>query len=335
MPIFFFFEAGGTLDVTFRAGLCLADKLVRAAIIPTAGLYVEVGGGITLGIVKAGMKIRATVMETSLIPEARLGLLKGGAVRACLALDLIINPLRIDIIGFVQLWLCPFFKKVCASLGFVEICIPVPFFFKFCPEFEITIFSWSAKPITINIFTICNRPADSTPPVGGQVTASQIDDSSIAVSWTGFDEPDGEVEGFTVCIGNAPGSMTVLQCQEEGVSTSATYTDLVIPDGQTLYATVIARNAEGLETGSTGKMVGDASAPEIFDVEIARTLDGAWVSGDWTYHNDASTIRARFKVKENVKTSNVTMVQYCIGTSPGEDDVAECNDIGYSTTHPT
>lgn len=45
VPIFFFFEAGGTLDVSFRAGLCLADMLVRAAIVPTAAIYVEVGGG--------------------------------------------------------------------------------------------------------------------------------------------------------------------------------------------------------------------------------------------------------------------------------------------------
>ena len=328
VPIFFFFEAGGTLDVSFRAGLCLADKLVRAAIVPTAGLYAEVGGGVTLVIIKAGMKIRATLMETSLVPEARLGLLKGGAIRACLALDLIINPLAIDIIGFVELWLCPYFKKVCASLGFVEICIPIPFFFKFCDPFEVPIFSWAAKPITINIFTICNRPADITPPEGGFVEAAQVDASSLTLNWGGFEEPDGEVESYTVCVGTSPGSQSILECQDEGTGTSATYNDLVFPDGGKVYATVIAVNAEGLETGKSAVIQADASAPEVVNIQVRRTLDDKWASGDWTYHNDPQIIAARFQVRENVKTSNISMVQYCIGTTPGEDDIAECNDIG-------
>ena len=306
--------------------------------------------GITLGIVKAGMKIRATIMETSLIPEARLGLLKGGAVRACLALDLVINPLQIDIIGFVELFLCPYFKKVCASLGFVEVCLPVsrrkgvepataslthtlvgwqiPFFFQFCPEFEIVIFSWSAKPITFNVFTICNRPADDSPPVAGFVEAAQTDDITIAVEWGGFEEPDGEIEGYVVCIGDNPGSQTILACQDEGQSTSGTYTDLMLPDGRKVYVTVIAINAEGLETGAHATIIGDGSAPQVYNVQIARTLDGEWVAGDWTYHNSSNQIRARFQVRENVPSSNVSMVQYCVGTTPGGDDVAECNDIG-------
>lgn len=312
-----------------------------------------------MGIVKAGMKIRATIMETSLIPEARLGLLKGGALRVCLAFDIVILPLRIDIIGFVELYLCPYFKKICAKLGFVKVCLPVrrglpsnriqrhsdenarvcvvhvcvvqvPFFFQFCPEFEITIFTWSAKPITFNIFTICNRPADDSPPVSGFVEAAQTDDVTIAVEWGDFDEPDGEIAVYTVCIGDNPGSQTVLECQEEGLSSSATYTDLVLPDGRKVYVTVIATNAEGLETGTHAIVLSDASAPEVYNVEIARTLDGEWVSGDWTYHNSSEQIRARFQVKENVATSNVSMIQYCVGTTPGDDDVAECNDIGYS-----
>ena len=58
VPIFFFFEAGGGLDISFRAALCLADQSVRAAIVPTASIYVEVGGGEQLSVPLCVLSVR-------------------------------------------------------------------------------------------------------------------------------------------------------------------------------------------------------------------------------------------------------------------------------------
>ena len=63
------------------------------------------------------------------------------------------------------------------------------------------IFTWALDPITIHLFSICNRPSDVTPPVASAatVTVLQLDALTISVEFGGFQEPDGKIERCASC----------------------------------------------------------------------------------------------------------------------------------------
>ena len=80
--LFVGFEIGASGNVRgdFQAALCIGDKEVRGALMPSMAAMVSVEAFIlVLPIAKAGIRIIATVMETQFVPTVLLGLLPGGA----------------------------------------------------------------------------------------------------------------------------------------------------------------------------------------------------------------------------------------------------------------
>lgn len=112
------FEAGGDTRADLRGAVCFSEKNAKASLVPAAGAYIEVFAGIEIPFLfRVGIAIEATVMETQFVPTAFLGLLKDGALRACMDLRLEMHPLAIRVYAFVRLWLCIKFRRKCFKIG--------------------------------------------------------------------------------------------------------------------------------------------------------------------------------------------------------------------------
>ena len=108
---------------------------------------------------------------------------------------------------------------------------------------------------------------DSTPPVMGEVihvenppseTLSQFTSSEISVEWNGFLDKESGVQAYHLCIGNQPGGCNVLNFTDVGKSSSYSYQDLQLVQGETYFVSIKANNRAGLVSdvkSSTGVAV--------------------------------------------------------------------------------
>ena len=108
---------------------------------------------------------------------------------------------------------------------------------------------------------------DSTPPVMGEVThvenppleeSSQFTSSGISVEWDGFYDKESGVRTYHLCIGTQPGECNVLNFTDVGNSSSYSYQDLQLVQGETYFISVKAKNRAGLVSNvmsSTGVAV--------------------------------------------------------------------------------
>lgn len=108
---------------------------------------------------------------------------------------------------------------------------------------------------------------DSTPPVMGEVThvenppleeSSQFTSSGISVEWNGFFDKESGVRTYHLCIGTQPGGCNVLNSTDVGNSSSYSYQDLQLVQGETYFVSIKAKNRAGLVSdvkSSTGVAV--------------------------------------------------------------------------------
>lgn len=108
---------------------------------------------------------------------------------------------------------------------------------------------------------------DSTPPVMGEVThvenppleeSSQFTSSGISVEWNGFFDKESGVRTYHLCIGTQPGGCNVLNSTDVGNSSSYSYQDLQLVQGETYFVSIKAKNRAGLVSdvkSSTGVTV--------------------------------------------------------------------------------
>lgn len=224
-----------------------------------------------------------------------------------------------------------------------KICIWLPQLFSFCDPFEIPIWSWKAKPITIKLFTICNRPADITPPEAGTVEVTQVDPESLSIKWAGFSEPDGDMDHFAVCVGRRPGGQDIVGCTKRNSgTTSISVGGLAFTELAKVFVTIIAINAEAMETPGIASLLVDTTAPAVQLFGVARTWDGAYIHSRSTpspmstvngsaaaFHSYADPIAARFLVVER-SSASIDSLEFCLGTAAGDDNVLAWDDVGYT-----
>ena len=108
---------------------------------------------------------------------------------------------------------------------------------------------------------------DSTPPVMGEVThvenlpleeSSQFTSSGISVEWNGFLDKESGVRTYHLCIGTQPGGCNVLNFTDVGNSSSYSYHDLQLVQGEMYFVSIKAKNRAGLVSdvkSSTGVAV--------------------------------------------------------------------------------
>lgn len=99
---------------------------------------------------------------------------------------------------------------------------------------------------------------DSTPPFMGEIyhigssspnfegAQEQITHSLIAVKWNGFLDIESGVRSYYVCVGTQPGDCNSRNFTDVGNSTSYTFHDLPLVQGETYFVSVKAENRAGL-----------------------------------------------------------------------------------------
>lgn len=99
---------------------------------------------------------------------------------------------------------------------------------------------------------------DSTPPFVGEINflestnpivkeaAEHFTQSQIAVQWNGFWDKESSVRTSYVCVGTQPGDCNIKNFTDMSNSTTFTFQDLPLIQGETYFVSVKAENGAGL-----------------------------------------------------------------------------------------
>ena len=112
---------------------------------------------------------------------------------------------------------------------------------------------------------------DSTPPFLGEILhieslgrnmdrdVKQFTHSRIAVQWNGFWDKESGIQTFYVCVGTQEGECNMRNFTEVRNSTTYTFQDLQLVQGETYFVSVKAENGAGLtsDTETSGGIVVD------------------------------------------------------------------------------
>jgi len=151
--------------------------------------------------------------------------------------------------------------------------------------------------------------------------------SSLVANWTTSSDPHSGILGYWFAIGTAPGASDVVAWTDNGDSTSATVSSLVLADGQTYYFSVQAENGAGLfstPTSSNGQTV-DSSPPAT----VSYVYDGA--GADIDYSTDSDELSANWSASSDAH-SGVSSYRFAVGTTSGNDNIVPWTDNGNSTS---
>lgn len=342
--------------VDFALTVCLADRTIVGTLIPYIALEGEVRGEVIVPyIATAAMTLKVTLMEIRLLPQASLSFKSGTSV--CVALDLTLRPIKLEVFGEVGFYVCIKLCEVCVSVFGAEICASLPCGLKFCDPEYFPIWEWGMEEIKMNIFVECNTPPDSTPPIATDafVQAVQIDSETVMASWGGFLDEESNIKGYTACIGTTPGGQDVAECQDMELDQSFKFTMLPLDgmDDESLFVSVLVRNGETLETLLSDRLVVDDSGPEVAFAMLHRQHDDTFVDVPLMKHGVPHEIRLLLRVKEPNPEKNIVVkvVEVAVGLGPASyQDAAEWAEVlqvmrttaskhagagdGQLTTHP-
>ncbi|XP_070573756.1 uncharacterized protein [Ptychodera flava] len=194
--------------------------------------------------------------------------------------------------------------------------------------------------MTYAIFTSDGVKSDYTPPaVSKSRKVKDVDDldklvdidyltstSSIGISWKNvFTEADSVIEYFSVSIGTHVGGDDIQSFEENIVAANifkVMLTGLNLQPGIKYYSNVKAVNSVGLEsiTSSDGFVV-DTTPPEVGVVN-----DGLGIH-DSGYQNSSTIVAASWHGFSDLQSS-VHHYMWCVGTTPGAEDILLCEDVG-------
>ena len=174
---------------------------------------------------------------------------------------------------------------------------------------------------------------DTTPPVTGRVfdgktrgrdLVYQYNDSSLSAYWNGLYDQESPVTGFTVCAGTAPDYDDVVACFET-THRVLNVRKLNLDSGRKYQVKVVATNAAGLTTTilSNGLTI-DRTAPVV-----GQVWDGLEES-DVDAQSSLSRVSASWKDFSDDE-SQIVAYYWCVGTSPGGEDVVELTSVGLAT----
>jgi len=317
----------------FALTACIIDKTIIGTLIPQVALEVEVFGGIEVPyLARAGIEILVRLMHIQLLPSASLTIKNGMGV--CLAFDIVLRPISINVRGVLSLFLCIKFCEACVSVFGAEICVSLPCGLKFCPDKTFPIWKWSLAPIKKNLFVICNTPPDSTPPekADAVVTGTQIDPETFLVSWGGFYDEESNIKSYTACLGTTPGGQDVVACVNTERDQSAMFrmVDVSKLDGKKIYANVLAKNGEGLETLVSDRITVDNSAPVIGTINLLRQWDRRYTVDPLMKHGDPQSVQVSVRISESnpEKHIRIATVEAAVGLGPSSfQDAAEWTEV--------
>lgn len=306
------YHAYGTVTIGYEGSLCPSSLEAKAAVIPKAAIYAEASVSLSFFLVEAGAALKATILDTRLVPTVSLKL-RGSSIKVCGDLKLFTRPLSIQLYAFVRV-LGPKIKCK-AWFPWCKIYIGVYF------ELKVTIFSWSSPELkSVLLPEVCYSTPDRTPPVGGEVDASQTDWQSLTAKWFGFKDEETEYLLYSVFAGTAPGIDNVMTSRNVGEGAVHTEGNLNFIHRRNVYVTVVCTNSAGLTAIATAApFEADTTPPRVLGL-----LDGPGPQ-DLAYSKSKNLIQAHYSSIFDESTIELSL--WAIGTSPSADDVQEYRDL--------
>ena len=283
IPVKLFAGASGHFSVGYQMAICIKSKVFKLGLIPGAWINVYAGASVPLLLVEAGVTIEARLLETYLVPELRVEF-GTWPLQACIQLRQLMTPLEIRVYLWyrlikieIKVWL--FGMKITRSWG---------------PKKTFLEWWWSANQIDRILFTNCDTNVDNTPPVVGSCTARQVADKKYFIQWHGFQE-DTKISAYHVRIGSIEGSGDDYSSWV-GTSLSHMVTDLRIMHGRNVFASVMAKNEEGMDSSLAYCPVFQARRK---GPKIRFVYDGTSKGTDADYQSDTSSLGMNFALKND------------------------------------
>ena len=324
LPIEFRMELSASYGMDFAGALCMADRSVKAAIIPYVFAEFRAEAGVFLLIARGGIALTATIFNTRFIPEITMKLTPSNALQLCLKTTLEVIPISLRLSAYYQLLLCPALK--CASGWLSWVCIP---WIDWCDREDITIWHLPGTVLSSVVLDTCGAAPDTTPPIyntGGSVKADQVGVNDISCSWNGFKDDESSVVEYSLTVGTSAGADDIVGDTDMATATSFTLEGVQMPHNKQVFVTVNARNDENLKTSQTARaFVADTTPPQI----VLRDGNTSFPQ-DFDYQWSRNTVQAVLSVTEDV--SRLVATTWAIGTIPNGTDLQEFTDVGYSTS---
>ena len=321
IPVEFSAEAGGHYRVDYQGELCLKSRVFRLGLIPGAWISARASASVAILLVKSGVTIDATLLETYLIPELRI-IFNRWPLRVCFRLKLQMTPLRIRVYLWYRLGY-PFPKRV-------FLC-GVEFEWRWGSEVVFKEWKWSMNQIDRTLFTSCKVNEDRTPPEPGTCTAGQVADTKYFVQWNGFKE-DTEIGAYQIRIGSMKGSADDYSAWV-GTSLSQIVTNLPIRHGRNVFVSVMARNAGGINSLLAYCPLFQARRT---GPQIRYVYDGVVKERDADYQSDTFSLGMNFAFKSDL--SDIVNLKWGVSSSPkctfdeSEANVIPMTSLGHSNS---
>jgi hypothetical protein len=232
------FSIGFSIGASWRASLdlevnlCFSKLAAESALMPSAAIDINGKGYAGFLVVRGGIGVTATVLNTRIVPEVSVALIPSPSRPPGIAFDIQLQvvPLAVRIYVYLEALICIKWCKLWI--------IPVPCGLKWCKVADITLAKWALGSMVIQGPRHHFGIYPSTPPVPGSVVATQISPSMLAVEWHGFRDIDTKILSYSVCIGSQPNLSDLLPCIDVGLATSFQRSGLELSHGRELFVTI-------------------------------------------------------------------------------------------------
>lgn len=218
--------------LNFEFDLRLSELAVESALVPSAAIDIDGRGYVQFLILRGGIGVTATVLNTVIVPQVSVALIPSISRPPGIAFEmhLLVVPLAVRIYAYVEILIC---IKWCKVWFF-----KVPCGLNWCTLLKITLAQWAMGSRRIQGPKKHFGIFSSRPPEPGSVVASQISSSTVAVEWNGFRDYDTKILQYYVCIGSHPDLSDLMSCTDVGLATSFQRSGLQISHGRRIYVTI-------------------------------------------------------------------------------------------------
>jgi hypothetical protein len=176
-------ELSGSLGVDLEGIVCFLAKAAGIALVPKVQAKVMLEGAIEVVLVRAGIEVRAVILDVDIPAEAAITFKDGGSPPVLhFRLSISLSPLQIKLSLFGEYYFCigTCYKEVWG----VNVGYPCT---KWCKRAYFTLWEYKMERWNVILWEFKTKSIDSTPPDTGLVKITQEDVKSLQISWTGFD----------------------------------------------------------------------------------------------------------------------------------------------------
>jgi len=147
--------------------------------------------------------------------------------------------------------------------------------------------------------------------------------TDILVAWQGSDSRI--IANYRVSLGFSPGNTDVASWQDNGTSTTVTFSGLSLTEGNTIYANIQAKDEAGNYSTVNS---GDGITIDLTSPTIGVVIDG--LNEDLVYTGQGDSLKVHWLSGQD-NLSGIDHYEYALGTTPGGSDILAWMDCNLDT----